>query len=72
MSFADKMTIGTYNFVSWIVKIMLFELALAFSGPSTDKLMSDSSSHQQKSLRYFNDKTVVLFSKTPFASFRVG
>ena len=51
---------------------MLFELALAFSGPSTDKLMSDSSSHQQKSLRYFNDKTVVLFSKTPFASFRVG
>ena len=37
LSYADKGTTRTYNFVSLIVKLKLLELASTFSVPSTDK-----------------------------------
>ena len=40
MIFADKITLGTYNFVSLIIKIILLALAFSlilFSLPATDK-----------------------------------
>ena len=37
MSFADKVTTGTYSFVSLIVKIILSSLALTLSTPATAK-----------------------------------
>ena len=39
LSFADKVTTGTYNFVSLIVKIILLELVSSLSLPSVAERM---------------------------------
>ena len=78
MSHADKVTMGTYNFVSLIVKIIL-ELALPLSAPAADKtqyfvhLSFDSISQLINGIlndlqKLFNDTGIVAFLKTPFAT----
>ena len=77
LSFADKVTTGTYDFLFLIVKIKLSELASSFSVPveaktqclvhltfnSTLQLINGIWSDLQKLLRYFNGKTIALFLK---------
>ena len=77
MSLADKVTTGTYNFVSLIVKIIL---ALIFSStllslPAADKtqyfvylsfnstlqLINEISSNLEKLIKYFNGAAIVSF-----------
>ena len=81
LSFADKMTIEIYNFVSLIVKVILLKLASLFSLPFADKaqrlvylsfnstlhLINVLSSDLHKLLRYFNGTVVAVFFKIPFA-----
>ena len=72
----------TYNFVSLIVKLTLFELASALSSPNADKkkiirritfqltlqLINSISNDLQKLLRYFNSTATVMLFKIRFAS----
>ena len=81
MSFAHKVTTGTYNFVSLIVKVTLLELAFVLSTPAADKtqyfvhlsfnstlqLINGVSRDLQKLLKYFNGTAIIAFPKTPFA-----
>ena len=84
MSLADKVTTGTYNFVSLIVKIILLEtILLTLSLPAADKtqhfvhlsfnstlqLISGISSNLQKLLKYFNGTAIIAFLTIPLASF---
>ena len=80
LSLADKVTTGTYNFVSLIVKIILQELALALSAPAADKtqyfvhlrfnttlqLINGILRDLQKLLKYFNSAVIAAFFKIPF------
>ena len=83
MSVADKVTTGTYNFVSLIEKMLLaLALSLTLSLPFTDKTqyflhLSFNSVLQlfnyilgdlQKLLRYFNG-TAIVFFRMPLAWF---
>ena len=72
LSFADRMTEGTYNFVSFIEKIILLQLALVLSTPAAPKtqcfaylsfnstlhLIISISNDLQKLLRYFNGEAL--------------
>ena len=82
LSFADKVTTGTYNFVSFIVKIILLELASLLSPPTAVETVlcplkfyfyleinQFILSDLQTLLKYFNDTAIVAFLKTPFAPF---
>ena len=88
LSLVDKVTTGTYNFVSLIVKIMLLSslLPLALSAPATDKtqcfvhlssnstleLINRISSDLQKLLKYFNSTAIITFFRISIAAFDVG
>ena len=83
MSLADKVTTGTYNFISLIVKIilLLLTLSLTLSAPAADKtqyfvqlnfnstlqLINCISRDIQKLLQYFNGIAIVAFLQIPFA-----
>ena len=80
------MTTGTNNFLPFIVKIILIQLALAFltlvaaktqslthlSFNSTLQLISYLSSGLQKLLRYFNGAGIVAFFRIPLIWFGAG
>ena len=82
LSFVYKVTKTTYNFVSFIVKVILLELASSLSAPAPDKtqwfvhlsfnstlhLINGILSDPQKLLGYFNSMTIVVFLKIPFTS----
>ena len=88
LSLADKVTTGTYNFASFIVKILLLssKLPWALSVPATEKtqcfvylsfnstlqLINGISIGFQKLLKYFNDTAIVTFLKIPLAAFGAG
>ena len=77
------MTTGTHNFVYLIVKIILLELASAFSTPteaetqcfvhlsfnSTLPLINGISSDHQKLPRYFNGTAISAFLRTELFPF---
>ena len=79
LSLADKVTTGTYNFVSLIIKMILLELASLLSTSaanktqyfvhlsfnSTFKLINDISSNLHKLLKYFNCTAIVSLFRTP-------
>ena len=78
LSFADKVTTVTYNFVSSAVKIMLLGLTFVLSAPAADRtqyfavissnsalqLINEISSDLQKLLKYFNGTAIVAFSES--------
>ena len=81
LSFFDNVTIGTINFVSFILKLILLELAsslltlvaktqcfvnLSFNSPL--QIINSISSELQKLLRHFNDYDFVAFFRIPFAA----
>ena len=77
MSFANKVTPGTYNFVFLIVKIKLLELAVAWSTPAANKtqyfvklnfnstlqFINNISRDFKKLLTYFHGMATVIFSR---------
>ena len=81
-SFADNVTTGKYHFVSFIVKIILSELASTLSAPAADKtqwfvflrfnstlkLINGISGDLQKLLGSFSDMAIVLSFMIPFVS----
>ena len=81
LSSADKVTKGTYNFVSLILKIILLGFPLVLSLTFTPKtqcfvhlsfystlqLFNGISSDLQNLLRYFNGTAIVASSRIPFA-----
>ena len=82
MSFADEVTIETYNLVSLIVKIVLLKSQLVFSlllaakiqcfaqlwFNSTLQLINSTLSDLQKLLKYFNGAAIFTFFRIPFAA----
>ena len=87
MSLADKVTVGTYNFVSLIVKILLAcSLLLTLSLPFAEKmqyffylsfnsisqLLNGILSDLQKLPKYFNGTGIVAFFRIPLAWFSVS
>ena len=88
LSLADKVTVGTYNFVSLIVKILLLacSLPLTLSLPFAEKmqyffylsfnsisqLLNGILSDLQKLLKYFNGTGIVAFFRIPLAWFSVS
>ena len=80
---SGKVTAGTYNFASLIVKIILLGSAFVLSLPAADKtqyfanlsfsstleLIYIISSDLHKLLKYFNDKAIVAFFRIPLAWF---
>ena len=80
-SLAVKVTTGTHNFVSFIVKIVLSESLLTLSAPtaaethcfvylsfnSTLQLINGISSDLQKLVNYFNVTALVVFFRISFA-----
>ena len=80
------MTTGTYNFVYLIVRIILLELASAFSAPaeaktqcfvylsfnSTLPLINGISNDHQKLLRYFNGTAIATFLRTESFPFAIN
>ena len=82
LSFADKVSKGTYNFLSLVVWIILLELTLPLPWQFADKtqwlvhlslnstlqLINGLSSDLQKLLRYFQGTVTVVFFKIPFAA----
>ena len=77
MSLADKVTTGTYNFLSLIVKIILSLLPAAdktqcfvhISFNSTLQLINGISSDLQKSMKYCNGIAIAAFFKIPLTAF---
>ena len=86
MSFYDEVTTGTYSFVSLVVKIILFALALSLSLPFADKIQyfvhSSFNSILQlingifcdflKLLKYRNSAAIVALFKIPLGWFGAG
>ena len=73
LSFADKVTTGTYNFLCWILKIILELVSLPAAGKtqyfvhlsfnSALQLINSISSDLQKLLKYFNDTAIDAFCR---------
>ena len=55
MSFANKVTPGTYNFVFLIVKIKILELAVALSTPAANKTQYFVKLNFNSTLQFIND-----------------
>ena len=88
MSLADKVTTGTYSFVSLIVKVILAlsALVISLSLPASDKtqyfvhlslkstlqLINSVSSDHQELLEYSNGTAIVAFLRIPLAAFGAG
>ena len=84
MSFADKVSIGTYNLMSLIVKMTLTlqSSLMLYSVPPTDKiqyfvhlsfnfttqLITGILNDLQKLLKHFNGKEIVAFLRNPSAA----
>ena len=68
MSFADKVSIGTYNLMSLIVKMILTlqSSLMLYSVPPTDK--TQYFVHLSFNFTNFNGKAIVAFLRNPFAA----
>ena len=80
MSLADKVTTETYNFVSFILRVILLGLAFSLSTPdegktqyfvhlsfnSTLRLINGILSDLQKVLEHFNGTAILAFFRIPF------
>ena len=85
MARAEKVTTGTYHFVSLIVEVILLKLTFLLSLPaahktkcfvllsfnSTFQLINGISNDLQKLLKYFNRTEIAAFLKIPLASFEL-
>ena len=78
MSFANKVTTGTYNLASLIVKLILLASSISLSLPDADKtqyfvhctvqLTKGIYTELQKLLKYFNDSSILEFVRIPSAA----